>query len=338
MKRIVISLLTSLLAMGGMSCSSTSGTSTSDNGSSTLTALCAYSGSGSQQLSYTHTDPVDNTSSAVSETLPYRFEWSCTGDSRELSGNGVPNHAVTDGNFASQITEQTVTETFPLSPVEANSTQTAMTPGFALNSVKFEPSTAGTCPDSATADTDCNYAQGSDAWRMEALAGDTSPWQFDFGTDTSNAHVQPTGTYHYHGMPTGLIDELNGSAEAMLLVGWAVDGFPIYAKWGYSDATDNTSALKAVEGSYQLKSTPDSGRPSTTYFPMGHFQQDWEYVANSGDLDECNGRVGVTPEFPEGIYHYYITESYPYIQRCLRGEAEVNDLPPFPPGTFPGNP
>jgi len=52
---------------------------------------------------------------------------------------------------------------------------------------------------------------------------------------------------------------------------------------------------------------------------LGTFKQDWEYVEGSGDLDECNGRVGVTPEFPEGIYHYFATDTYPYFQRCLMG-------------------
>ena len=40
---------------------------------------------------------------------------------------------------------------------------------------------------------------------MEAL-GQTS---FNFGADENNAHVQPGGTYHYHGMPEGLIKTLN---------------------------------------------------------------------------------------------------------------------------------
>jgi len=59
---------------------------------------------------------------------------------------------------------------------------------------------------------------------------------------------------------------------------------------------------------------------STDIYPMGTFAQDWEYVAGSGDLDECNGRFGVTPEFPEGIYHYYATDTYPFFQRCVKGK------------------
>jgi hypothetical protein len=46
-----------------------------------------------------------------------------------------------------------------------------------------------------------------------------------------------------------------------------------------------------------------------------------EYVSGSGDLDECNGRIGVTPEFPEGVYHYYLTDTLPFGQRCVKGTS-----------------
>ena len=43
---------------------------------------------------------------------------------------------------------------------------------------------------------------------------------------------------------------------------------------------------------------------------MGAFTH-FEYEEGYGDLDECNGRVGVTPEFPEGIYYYVVTDISP---------------------------
>ena len=46
----------------------------------------------------------------------------------------------------------------------------------------------------------------------------------------------------------------------------------------------------------------------------------FEYVAGSGDLDQCNGRIGVTPEFPDGIYHYMVTDDFPFFSRCLKGD------------------
>ena len=77
--------------------------------------------------------------------------------------------------------------------------------------------------------------------------------------------------------------------------------------------------MKLLAPSYRKKVTPDVGRPAVSIFAMGTFTSDNEYVAGLGDLDECNGRVGVTPEFPNGIYHYLITDSFPYIQRCIKG-------------------
>jgi hypothetical protein len=39
------------------------------------------------------------------------------------------------------------------------------------------------------------------------------------------------------------------------------------------------------------------------------------------DLDACNGHVGVTPDFPQGIYHYHVTTAPPYIAGCFHGRA-----------------
>jgi hypothetical protein len=180
-----------------------------------------------------------------------------------------------------------------------------------LNGVYIDPNTAGTCDNSGS---QCDMAQGTGPWNIEAIGG-----AFKFGTDSNNAHVQPGGVYHYHGVPEGFVTKLN-KGQAMTLVGWAADGFPIYARYGYTVATDATAAVKVVRGSYQFKTAPDANRPATSLYPMGTFKQDYQYVAGSGDLDECNGRTGVTPEFPNGIYHYYATDTYPYLQRCVKGQ------------------
>ena len=37
------------------------------------------------------------------------------------------------------------------------------------------------------------------------------------------------------------------------------------------------------------------------------------------NLDACNGHVGITPHFPQGIYHYHVTSATPYISGCFRG-------------------
>ncbi|MEM7735997.1 MAG: YHYH protein [Deinococcota bacterium] len=260
--------------------------------------------------------------------LNYTYAWGCTEDERLLTANGVPNHdAGTVRNDRDTVLEQNVSASFTLMPAATN-TATAVGGGrgtiaFALNGVKFDPGTAGTCDDSGD---NCSLVGNVGQWNIEALGQN----EFSFGIDANNAHVQGLGTYHYHGMPEGLLTEL-GNGEAMTLIGWAADGFPVYARYGYSDAMDASSSVKVITGSYQLKETPDANRPDTDLYAMGSFSQDYAYVEGSGDLDECNGRVGVTPEFPEGIYHYYVTDSYPFMTRCVKGEVTVNQGPPVNP-------
>ena len=266
------------------------------------------------------------------------YSWTSDELNRIISGNGIPNHEVgtfPNPNNPNTISAQSVNETFTLCPTLVSETgEPAGGPAgaiaFAINSVKFDPGTAGRCND----DGECSLAQGEGQWSIEALGHET----FDFGDDMNHAHVQPTGEYHYHGMPELLIDFL-GDEQGMTLVGWASDGFPVYARYGYTDSNDSTSEMISLQPSYRLKSEPDTNRPETltslaggpgqggtnpnTPIPMGAFTQDFEYVEGLGDLDECNGRIGVTPEFPNGIYYYSVTDNFPYFTRCLKGEFDT---------------
>ncbi len=247
--------------------------------------------------------------------------WTCSATQRLMTGNGIPDHAVAGGNFATPISAQNLSLAMPIAPAVVAITgtfldRTAM--GYVLNSVKLDPGTAGSCAADASSTAPgggCVAANGRDPWVLEAIGG-----AFVFGTDESNGHVQPNGQYHYHGMPEAYLAKV-GKGSAMTLLGFAIDGFPIYARYGYSDKSNAASALKIMSASWQKKTVADPGRPALSVFPMGTFTSDYQYLAGSGDLDECNGRTGVTPEFPNGIYHYYVTDSFPYIQRCIKGNA-----------------
>jgi hypothetical protein len=117
----------------------------------------------------------------------------------------------------------------------------------------------------------------------------------------------------------------------MILAGYAADGFPVYAKFGYTDPKDMRSSLKPMRSSYQLKSGARPSGPGGKYDST--FIEDYEYVKGAGDLDECNGRFGVTPSHPEGIYHYFLTDAYPFIPRFFRGEPDLSFMRrPLPPG------
>jgi len=280
--------------------SSDTGTAGSTDG-----ALCDYS------------DTTFNSQESLTYTS--MSQWTCTDTTRELSANGIPDHEVGTFPNASNpntISEQTVSASYTLEPTLGTTATELGGPrgstGYVLNGVKIDASTAGTCDDSGNS---CSMIGNVGSWNIEALGHNS----FNFGTDDNNAHVQPGGSYHYHGMPEGFVTKRGGNSSTMTLIGWAADGFPIYARYGYSVADDASSTLKFVTGSYQYVSVVSSSRPSTDTYPLGTFAQDYEYVKDSGDLDECNGRVGVTPQFPDGIYHYYATDSYPYLQRCIKG-------------------
>jgi hypothetical protein len=253
--------------------------------------------------------------------LQSSFVWTCANGKRALVGNGIPDHAVgafPNTNNPNKILEQKVSFSAPLKPVaREGSGQPIKEPGYAINGIKFDPGTGGACPSNMTGKRNCDLGRPAGEWRIEALGQNS----FNFGVDGNNAHVQPGGEYHYHGLPTGLIPVATIKGRKMALIGWAADGYPMYALYGYANAKSARGALRKMRGSFQIKSKPDASRPSVGLVPMGTFAQDYHYVAGSGDLDECNGRFDVTPEFPKGIYHYYVTDSYPYVQRCVKGAA-----------------
>jgi hypothetical protein len=299
----------------------------------------AGTGASSAEVSVTPLDVV-NTSSVwcpytYSQTntvalLQSTVSWTCSGSLRTMTSTQVPDYPAAktySGNPNAISVQSDPAVKFSLTPALAATvtSNNVHIIGWAKNGVKFDPATAETCPSQSYCSNGGATYGGGTTWNVEALGQSL----FSAGVDNANAHVQPNGAYHYHGMPNKYLKWLssNGTdttstpAVQYYLVGFALDGFPLYAKYGYSTAMDATSGIREIVSSYRKKLTVPTGRPDTTIVAYGTFTQDWEYVAGLGDLDECNGRYGKTPEFPNGIYHYFITNSYPYIQRCYKGTA-----------------
>jgi hypothetical protein len=232
------------------------------------------------------------------------------GNYRIIRSNGLPNHATgafpNPGN-PNTITEQNYVFQVPLNPKEnSHIDPLGMNPfGIAVNGIPFDPGAA-------------EWWQGNrrSGWQYEAMA--LGP---RLGIDNNNAHVQPSGAYHYHGLPTGLLEKLS-SAPKPTLIGYAADGFPIYAPSGYSDPKDLRSPLKKLKSSYRVKQGTRPGGPGGKY--DGTFTEDYEYVLGHGDLDECNGKFTATNEYPKGIYCYFITDSFPYIPRYFKGTPDTS--------------
>jgi hypothetical protein len=145
-------------------------------------------------------------------------------------------------------------------------------------------------------------------------------------------------------------------AQHSPIIGWMQDGFPLYGPYGYSNPTSANSTVRRMisgygprDGSKRTDNLSTSGRvalpawtgrilhrstalPAGQYgprvsatYPIGHYLEDYAYLGDCGgkpgadfDLDECNGRWCVTPEFPNGTYAYFSTinadgsPAYPY--------------------------
>ncbi len=97
--------------------------------------------------------------------------------------------------------------------------------------------------------------------------------------DKCGGHPQQGGQYHYHNL-TPCLPHGRDASGGSELIGYALDGFGIY----------------------------------------GPYEADGHKVTNA-DLDECHGLVG--PVMWDGklvtMYHYRMTDDYPYSVGCFRG-------------------
>lgn len=230
------------------------------------------------------------------------------GGYRYIFSNGIPDHHTgqfPNGGNPHTISEQRHRYRVSASPkVAANITRVELWPmGVAINGVPFDPGAA-----------EFWNRDRSSGWRYEALSG-----SINLGLDSHNAHVQPNGAYHYHGIPSGVVAGQQKNKHSKL-IGYAADGFPIYALYGYVDPSNPDKGVKKFVTSHQVKKGFRRGGPGGEY--TGTFVQDYEYVKGLGDLDDCNGRSGKTPEYPNGTYAYFLTEAYPVIPRCLKGAPD----------------
>ena len=254
---------------------------------------------------------------------------------RRIEANGIPNHEVglfpNRGNpheikeqryrFEIEVNPKPNQTSEPLHKEQERGSRGApnMPFGIAINGVLFDPGTA-------------EFWQGdrTSGWNYCALGG-----AIGLGLDENHAHVQPTGAYHYHGLPTGLLDHLNlKQGQHSPLIGWAADGYPVYALYGYAKKGSN----KIIEhtSSYRLKK---GNRPKSTNGPSGKydgtFVEDYVYQKGLGTLDECNGCFVHTPEFPQGTYAYFLTENWPVIPRAFRANPQSLRGPRGGKGTSP---
>jgi hypothetical protein len=222
----------------------------------------------------------------------------------EIKSNAVPNHDFNaTGRFRHRVSKQNQSYTVPVNP-KANKTPTDLSLRYDnavfLNGVKLDLLAAG-CFGVGNGKIGCHNMSSPYRYDPMATAG-------GFGTDEHNAHTQPNGVYHYHGNPVALFEQNNPNSPSPV-IGFAADGFPIFGSY-----IQDGNTIRKATSSYRLKSGKRRGGPGGRY--DGTFVDDWEYIAGSGDLDQCNGMK------QGGVYGYVITQTYPHVLGCFAGTPD----------------
>lgn len=134
------------------------------------------------------------------------------------------------------------------------------------------------------------------------------------------AHTGPQ-SYHFHYMEESCFQgEKSLIAEPWTLevddqkasgvVGYALDGFPIYGMYENKGGNEKNPVIK-LQSSYDLI----PGKSQETYVFLAY------KYADKGDkelyLDECNGHSHMVNGKEQ--YHYHATEGFPYILGCFKG-------------------
>lgn len=298
---------------------------------------------GRHYISGSSTPIVDATYPANCQTVAYNAT------NVYVTCSGIPSYVIgpyLDGN-PNQGGNNNNKYKFPLIPVQNTGTPTAVgmgTIGVWINGVSFFNYSDGVSWKNSTG----TFAggplggTGDGVWNRDAIVYERG------GFDCSKGHPAMTN-YHTHQNPSAFKLDLNvisticnlydadglyaiDSTVHSPLIGFAYDGFPVYGPYGYKNA-DGTGGLSRIKSGYQLRSittrttyasgtSVTAGPPVNTTYPLGSFQEDYEYISHPTDqsyLDVHNGRFCVTPEYPSGIYCYFATvdenwnSAFPYI-------------------------
>jgi len=129
--------------------------------------------------------------------------------------------------------------------------------------------------------------------------------------DSCLGHTAQRGDYHYHAFELSCLSLNIGNYKESPILGYALDGFPIYGPYGCLD--EKCSEIIEFQSSWVKTGDP------TTYA-----WDNYQYVENNSliYLDQCNGR------YDEKLgYHYRATENFPYLLGCYSGEVNSVNIP-----------
>jgi hypothetical protein len=247
-----------------------------------------------------------------------------------IKTNGIPSYVTgpfQDGN-PSQAQSQNGVFRLPLKAIKNEGTPVKTTMGnigLFINGVALFDSRDGVSWNNAQQRVLGGpiMGKGDGVWNRDAIVAER------IGFDCSKGHPA-MGNYHHHQNPSAFkLDKkviydvcslydaeglyaINPAVHSPL-IGFAYDGFPVYGAYGFKNA-DGTGGIVRMQSGYRLRdiltrtayangTDVTDGPPVNGTFPLGYFNEDYEFVSHPGEdeyMDIHNGRVGITPEYPIG--------------------------------------
>ena len=288
---------------------------------------------------------VSGNSTAIQDATPANVQTvQYSNTSVYISTSGIPAYVTgpfLDGN-PSLASNQNAIFKFPLTPAQNTGNPIATTGGnigVFINGVALFDYRDGVSWNNAQQKLCGGPIQppcmGDGLWNRDAVVAER------VGFDCAKGHPA-MGNYHHHQNPSAFKLDLNvistvcnlydadglyviDSSKHSPLIGYAYDGFPIYGAYAYKNL-DATGGITRMKSSYRLKTSMTNrtnGPAINSTYPLGLFKEDYEYIAPSAGqtdyLDEHNGRICKTPEYPNGSYCYFATvdanwnSAYPYV-------------------------
>ena len=208
----------------------------------------------------------------------------CTASQLKVASNGMPSYAFTPIT-PNPLRTQTWNWAVPLHPTVASASTSVSqwfgTVGFSVTGLPI-------------------YAAMEGAQPTQEAYGDPI---YNGIVDTCKGHTGPAGEYHLHAM--NVASTCGFTADP--IVGYALDGFPIYGPKGCLDL--GCAHVVTFQSGYVR-----TGNPTTNAWSAYTYQASSDQTV----LDQCNGRIG-----PDGTYRYYATSGFPYTFGCFKGTPTV---------------
>ncbi|MCF2872244.1 YHYH protein [Octadecabacter sp. G9-8] len=205
-------------------------------------------------------------------------------DQRCITSDGVPEHETGPWREGATVEEQDHAFCMDATPeITDTVTRNVHVSGITMTGIPLRPGTAEYYDGSTERGYSRDRASG---WNVEGMGG--------LIMDAQSGHVDGSGMYHYHGIPSEVVSDLDDA-----LFAYAADGFEI------------RYVGDQMQSSWQLKSGERESGPGGAH--DGTYVQDYEFVEGSGTLDECNGTM------LDGEYVYFATDTFPFFPRCFKG-------------------